>query len=110
MTWAFAGTFELLDAWPKRSSDCRVYKIKLRLIDSVDSEDRKMNRSLGIDYLVHSRIIPSTVKLAVWKRDRGKCIGCGSEDNLSFDHILPFLKGGTRRFGAGGGAGWQVDP
>jgi 5-methylcytosine-specific restriction endonuclease McrA len=35
------------------------------------------------------------VKLEVWKRDKGKCIQCGSTDNLHFDHILPFSKGGT---------------
>jgi 5-methylcytosine-specific restriction endonuclease McrA len=41
------------------------------------------------------RIIPSRVKLEVWQRDGGKCAICGSEDELHFDHILPFSKGGT---------------
>ena len=41
------------------------------------------------------RIIPTHVKLEVWRRDAGKCTKCGAEDELHFDHILPFAKGGT---------------
>ncbi|MEO8631081.1 MAG: HNH endonuclease, partial [Betaproteobacteria bacterium] len=41
------------------------------------------------------RIIPTPVKLKVWKRDAGKCSVCGATDELHFDHILPFAKGGT---------------
>ena len=40
-------------------------------------------------------MIPSDVKLEVWKRDKGQCVQCGSTDNLHFDHVLPFSKGGT---------------
>ena len=42
-----------------------------------------------------SRIIPSSIKLEVWKRDNGMCVQCQSKDELHFDHILPFSKGGT---------------
>jgi 5-methylcytosine-specific restriction endonuclease McrA len=41
------------------------------------------------------RIIPTAVKLAVWKRDGGKCVVCGAIDELHFDHMLPWAKGGT---------------
>ena len=40
-------------------------------------------------------MIPSEVKLAVWKRDQGQCVRCGSKDNLHFDHVLPFSRGGS---------------
>jgi 5-methylcytosine-specific restriction endonuclease McrA len=41
------------------------------------------------------RIIPTSVKLEVWKRDGGKCVVCGANDELHFDHDLPFALGGT---------------
>jgi len=41
------------------------------------------------------RLIPSSVKQTVFIRDGGKCVECGSSDNLHFDHILPYSKGGT---------------
>lgn len=41
------------------------------------------------------RLIPTTVKLEVWKRDGGKCAICGATDELHFDHIVPFSRGGT---------------
>jgi 5-methylcytosine-specific restriction endonuclease McrA len=34
-------------------------------------------------------------KLEVWKRDKGRCVECGSADNLHFDHIIPWSRGGS---------------
>jgi len=39
--------------------------------------------------------IPSSVKKAVWKRDGGKCVICGSEVEIEYDHIIPIAKGGS---------------
>ncbi len=42
-----------------------------------------------------SRVIPSEIKKVVWERDHGRCVICGSSDELHFDHDLPYSKGGT---------------
>ena len=76
----------------EESEDRKVFKFKLELTDEAALDDK---RQRAIPDLEHNRMIPSRVKLEVWKRDKGKCRACGSTDNLHFDHILPFSKGGT---------------
>src|SRR3990170_1867641 len=39
--------------------------------------------------------IPDDVKMYVWNRDGGKCLKCGSQEKLEFDHIIPLSKGGS---------------
>lgn len=39
--------------------------------------------------------IPDDVQLAVWKRDRGRCVLCGSRENLGFDLLIPASRGGS---------------
>jgi 5-methylcytosine-specific restriction endonuclease McrA len=39
--------------------------------------------------------ILSSVKKAVWKRDGGKCVNCGSDIAIEYDHIIPVAKGGS---------------
>ena len=39
--------------------------------------------------------IPADVKSAVWQRDGGCCVDCGSSDGLEFDHVIPVSMGGA---------------
>ncbi len=59
------------------------------------SEDAETVHTTSSDEPIHNRLIPSAVKLEVWKRDKGRCVLCGGQRNLHFDHDLPFSKGGS---------------
>lgn len=87
--WVYDGHYELVDAWKQPSDGRQVFKFKLRLLDDPESS------GAGSGDLDHTRMIPSQIKLDVWKRDGGKCVICGSNDNLHFDHIIPYSRGGT---------------
>jgi len=39
--------------------------------------------------------IPDDAKLFVWQRDNGRCVICGSQEKLEYDHIIPISKGGS---------------
>jgi hypothetical protein len=89
--WVYNGLFALTDAWSEQSGGRRVFKFKLELTS--DSENVvQASAALETD-----RIIPSAVKLEVWKRDKGRCTLCGSQTNLHFDHIIPYSQGGSSR-------------
>ena len=87
--WSLKGFFDLIDYKIEHDGrrDVFVFTLKLAVGQSIDSKAK-------ID-LKHTRLIPSSVKMEVWKRDHGKCVLCGSMKNLHFDHELPFSKGGT---------------
>jgi hypothetical protein len=88
--WAFNGFFHLTDAWTESNGQRSVFKFRLELSEEADTV-----RTSPADEPLHNRLIPSAVKLEVWKRDEGCCVLCGSQKNLHFDHDLPYSKGGS---------------
>ena len=42
-----------------------------------------------------NRYIPLKVRREVWRRDRGKCVECGTNRELEYDHIIPISKHGS---------------
>jgi len=39
--------------------------------------------------------ISEAVRTEVWRRDSGRCVNCGSNEQLEFDHIIPVSRGGA---------------
>lgn len=39
--------------------------------------------------------ISKPVRQEVWRRDQGRCVQCGSQERLHFDHIIPVTRGGS---------------
>jgi hypothetical protein len=88
--WSYNGVFHLVDSWQEDDGTRKVFKFKLIAV--------KGEEDLSDPPALHPgrrRIIPTSVKVAVWQRDGGKCVVCGATDELHFDHDLPYSKGGT---------------
>lgn len=85
--WCYKGFFNLIDAQIVFDGVRKVFKYYLKPVEFV-SKHKEIE-------LPHSRLIPTSVKLEVWARDKGQCVLCGSKENLHFDHDLPYSKGGT---------------
>jgi hypothetical protein len=90
--WVYNGVFELVDSWIAQSGSRTVFKFKLRFTGT-----SIYDRPMVITRREDDRLIPSWVKLEVWKRDRGRCIDCGATSDLHFDHIIPYSKGGSSK-------------
>jgi hypothetical protein len=42
-----------------------------------------------------SRSLTNAMMEEVWARDEGKCVECGAMQDIEFDHMVPFSKGGA---------------
>ncbi len=51
------------------------------------------DQKIKIEYAQRERI-PDEVRSFVWERDEGRCVKCGSQEDLQFDHIIPVAKNG----------------
>ena len=88
--WSYNGIFHLVDSWQESSEGRQVFKFKLVAVEGEEDFSAPVPSQSK-----PRRIIPTWVKLEVWKRDGGKCTMCGSDEDLHFDHIIPWSKGGS---------------
>jgi hypothetical protein len=88
--WSYNGVFHLVDSWVEKVEFRKLFKFRLVAVEGDENFTIPPERNIQ-----RRRVIPSSVKLAVWKRDGGKCVICSASDELHFDHDLPWSKGGT---------------
>ena len=75
---------------------------KLLIQDDFDSERKKYERlrnKFSLSQRTEPRMeragIPEEVRIAVWRRDNGRCVKCSSRERLEYDHIVPVSRGGS---------------
>ena len=89
--WVDMGFYNLTNAYLKPDGIRNVFKFLLELkLEQMDDDSDYID-------LLHNRTIPGDIQREVYERDNGECVKCGSNENLHFDHILPFSKGGSSK-------------
>lgn len=70
-------------AWDRgRRQDARLDRLRKIRAAEEDAERGRRER------------LPDDVRAAVWRRDDGRCVRCGAEQELQFDHVIPYSRGG----------------
>jgi hypothetical protein len=88
--WSYNGVFHLVDSWRATADSRQVFKFRLLAVEG--EEDFSAPPSTTAE---RRRLIPTSVKLEVWKQDRGRFVVCGATDELHFDHAIPYSRGGA---------------
>jgi len=97
--WAFKGYIYEMEY--KNQPPYSKEEEELLILEQYDNEQNKFEslkrkyKSANIEEESYRRErISEEVRIAVWRRDDGKCARCGNRENLEYDHIVPVSKGG----------------
>lgn len=79
------------DKLPKRKGHFAIcYECLTKLNNENDGPENEIDPKIIITRL----IIPENTRNKIFDRDNNQCVFCGSQENLSLDHIIPFSRGG----------------
>lgn len=76
-------------------------EVKALILERDAKKKRRVDRALammnsGANLPTRKREpVPTNVQAFVWNRDGGRCVKCGSQERLEYDHIIPFSRGGS---------------
>ena len=76
-------------------------QVKALALERLTKNDRRIKRAVAMMEQASSftspgrEAIPDDVKVFVWNRDGGRCVRCGSNQRLEFDHVIPVALGGA---------------
>jgi len=99
--WFFKGDVYDVESVTRRHPYYSDEQIQLLILEHFDRERRKFEKLMrlyksdSIQYGIRRERIPEHIRIAVWRRDGGKCARCGSREKLEYDHIVPVSKGGS---------------
>lgn len=91
------GSMGLLPAEHQEELLLRVKHLVLRHENLLSRIRRDVEAFENLDRLPAAKreAIPESVRLFVWQRDEGRCVKCGSQEKLEFDHVIPVADGGS---------------
>ena len=75
--------------------------VKALILERLTQKDRRVQRAVALMQQTQAMDVPARapipdeVKIFVWNRDGGRCVRCGSNQLLEFDHIIPVAMGGA---------------
>jgi len=76
-------------------------EVKALILERLTQKDRRVQRAVALMQQTEAidgparAPLPDEVKVFVWNRDGGRCVKCGSNQRLEFDHVIPVAMGGA---------------
>ena len=79
-----------------------IFSVSKKAAKKINRLEKAYRKLTSIRYEVKpssSRYIPKAVRQAVLIRDNYRCVKCGTQKNLQFDHIVAIANGGSNEAG-----------